>query len=62
MGRSDCGQTSPNSSKADATPLHLVSAFASEPGLIPGRCTTVEKSDEITAIQELLSTLAPNSC
>ena len=37
--------------------IHLVSAFASESGLLLGQLKTAEKSNEITAIPELLSAL-----
>jgi predicted transposase YbfD/YdcC len=38
-------------------PLHIVSAWASEEGLALGQVATTEKSNEITAIPELLSQL-----
>lgn len=38
-------------------PLHLVSAWASESGLILGQVATADKSNEITAIPALLETL-----
>jgi predicted transposase YbfD/YdcC len=37
--------------------IHLVSAFASAQGLTLGQCKTAEKSNEITAIPELLAML-----
>jgi len=37
--------------------LHTVSAFLSEAGLVLGQCKTLEKSNEITAIPELLRLL-----
>lgn len=46
----------------DATALHLVSAFAAGAGLVLGQRATREKSNEITAIPELLSTLALGGC
>jgi predicted transposase YbfD/YdcC len=46
----------------DATALHLVSAFAAGAGLVLGQRATAEKSNEITAIPELLSTLALSGC
>ena len=46
----------------DATALHLVSAFAAGAGLVLGQRATREKSNEITAIPELLSTLALKGC
>ena len=41
-------------SKAAAAPLHMVSAFAAEVGLVLGQVATDQKSNEITAIPELL--------
>ena len=38
--------------------MHLVSAFAADVGLVLGQTATAEKSNEITAIPELLATLA----
>ena len=52
------GKTSRRSGKVDATPLHLVSAFAAGVGLVLGQRATAEKSNEKTAIPELLATLA----
>lgn len=43
---------------ADVHPLHLVSAFAAGIGVVLGQTATAEKSNEITAIPELLKTLA----
>ena len=51
------GKTSRRSRKVDATPLHLVSAFAAGAGLVLGQRATAEKSNEKTAIPELLATL-----
>jgi predicted transposase YbfD/YdcC len=56
------GKTSRRSGGVDATALHLVSAFAAGAGLVLGQRATAEKSNEITAIPELLSTLALNGC
>jgi len=56
------GKTSRRSGGVDATALHLVSAFAAGAGLVLGQCKTAEKSNEITAIPELLSTLALAGC
>ena len=50
------GKTSRRSGGVDATALHLVSAFAASAGLVLGQRATAEKSNEITAIPELLST------
>lgn len=51
-----------STTKADANPLHLVSAFAADIGLVLGQRATQEKSNEITAIPELLATLALEGC
>lgn len=56
------GKTSRRSGKVDATPLHLVSAFAAEAGLVLGQRATAAKSNEKTAIPELLSVLALEGC
>jgi len=49
-------------SKAAAAPLHLVSAFAADVGVVLGQTATAEKSNEITAIPELLRTLDVQDC
>lgn len=56
------GKTCRRSGKVEATALHLVSAFAAGAGLVLGQRATAEKSNEITAIPELLSTLALGGC
>lgn len=56
------GKTSRRMGKVDATPLHLVSAFAAGAGLVLGQRATAEKSNEKTAIPELLATLALEGC
>ncbi len=60
------GKTSRRSGKVDATPLHLVSAFAAGAGLVLGLVlglrATAEKSNEKTAIPALLATLALDGC
>jgi predicted transposase YbfD/YdcC len=56
------GKTSRRSGGVDATALHLVSAFAAGAGLVLGQRATAEKSNEITAIAELLSTLSLTGC
>jgi predicted transposase YbfD/YdcC len=56
------GKTSRRSGKLGATPLHLVSAFAAGAGLVLGQRATAEKSNEKTAIPELLATLALEGC
>lgn len=49
-------------SKADVSPLHLVSAFAAGMGVVLGQTATAAKSNEITAIPELLAKLAIEGC
>jgi len=56
------GKTSRRSGKMGSTPLHLVSAFAAGAGLVLGQQATAEKSNEKTAIPELLATLALEGC
>ena len=56
------GKTSRRTGKVGATPLHLVSAFAAGAGLILGQRETAVKSNEKTAIPELLATLALEGC
>lgn len=56
------GKTSRRSGKVGATPLHLVSAFAAGAGLVIGQRATADKSNEKTAIPELLTTLALEGC
>jgi len=56
------GKTSRRSGKFGATPLHLVSAFAAGAGLVLGQQATAEKSNEKTAIPELLASLALEGC
>lgn len=56
------GKTSRRSGRVGATPLHLVSAFAAQAGLVLGQRATAEKSNEKTAIPELLATLALEGC
>jgi predicted transposase YbfD/YdcC len=56
------GKTSRRSGGVDATALHLVSAFAAGAGLVLGQRATAKKSNEKTAIPELLSTLALEGC
>ena len=41
---------------------HIVTAFAAENDIILGQLKTAEKSNEITAIPELLNTLALKGC
>lgn len=56
------GKTSRRSGKVGTTPLHLVSAFAAGAGLVLGQQATAQKSNEKTAIPELLATLALEGC
>jgi len=56
------GKTSRRSGKIGSTPLHLVSAFAANANLVLGQRATAEKSNEKTAIPELLATLALDGC
>ncbi len=56
------GKTSRRTGKVDATPLHLVSAFAAGAGLVLGQRATAEKSNEKTAIPQLLASLALEGC
>jgi predicted transposase YbfD/YdcC len=51
------GKTSRGTRKANNSVLHMVSAFASESNLILGQQKTTEKSNEITAIPQLLRIL-----
>lgn len=52
------GKTLRRSGHGDQGPLHIVSAWACEQHLTLGQCTVDGKSNEITAIPELLATLA----
>ena len=47
---------------ASKRPLHVVSAFSHEYGLVMGQLTCEEKSNEITAIPKLLEMLDINGC
>lgn len=51
------GKTLRGSHDSDVLPIHLVSAFASEAGIVLGQIKTQEKSNEITAIPALLDWL-----
>lgn len=51
------GKTLRGSRNGEQMPIHLVSAFASEAGIVLGQVKTHEKSNEITAIPELLEWL-----
>jgi predicted transposase YbfD/YdcC len=50
------------SRRHDHGPLHLVSAWASDQGLVLGQREVDGKSNEITAVPELLDTLHLNGC
>ena len=56
------GKTSRRTGKVDATPLHLVSAFAAGVGLVLGQRATAAKLNEKTAVPQLLATLALKGC
>lgn len=51
------GKTSRRSFDGDNRPMHMVSAFVSELGISLGQLKTEEKSNEITAIPELIDVL-----
>jgi len=51
------GKTLRGSHDGEQLPIHIVSAFASEAGIVLGQIKTSEKSNEITAIPELLEWL-----
>lgn len=52
------GKTLRGSASSGKRPLHMVSAFSSEMRLVLGQCVTHEKSNEISAIPELLKIIA----
>lgn len=56
------GKTSRRSGGKTRNPLHLVSAYATELGVVLGQVKTDEKSNEITAIPRLLDQLALEGC
>ena len=56
------GKTLRRSRTKDTSPLHLVSAWAYENRMVLGQVKTKEKSNEITAIPELLEVLALEGC
>jgi predicted transposase YbfD/YdcC len=56
------GKTLRRSHAKDASPLHLVSAWALENRMVLGQVKTKEKSNEITAIPELLQVLELKGC
>ena len=56
------GKTIRNSGTASTRAMHLVSAWSHANGLVLGQVQTEEKSNEITAIPELLSALCIKGC
>lgn len=56
------GKTLRRSYEKDKSPLHLVSAWACENKMVLGQMKTKEKSNEITAIPELLTVLEIEGC
>jgi predicted transposase YbfD/YdcC len=56
------GKTIRRSSNRDASPVHMVSAWAQENRMVLGQVKTDEKSNEITAIPELLRVLDLEGC
>ncbi len=56
------GKTSRHSCSRDTKPLHLVSAWASKNSLVLSQVKVDEKSNEITAIPEILSVLDIHGC
>ncbi|MCC6746832.1 MAG: ISAs1 family transposase [Deltaproteobacteria bacterium] len=53
-GKASRGSTD---SRTDNKALHTVSAYLSEPGLVPGQVKTTETSNEVGAMPELLQLL-----
>ena len=58
-GKTMCGAFDTDDKKS---PIHIVSAWASENGMVLGQVKTDEKSNEITAIPELLDLLFVENC
>lgn len=56
------GKTSRRSASKNAKPLHLVSAWANKNSLVLSQVKVDEKSNEITAIPQILSVLDINGC
>lgn len=56
------GKTLRGSADGDKPPLHMVSAFATDLGLVLGQEAVADKSNEITAIPVLLEALAIKGC
>ncbi|MCB2291888.1 ISAs1 family transposase [Clostridium sp. CS001] len=58
-GKTMCGAFDTDDKKS---PIHIVSAWASENGMVLGQVKTNEKSNEITAIPELLDLIFVKDC
>ena len=56
------GKQARRTKDAKKKPLHVVSAFSAECGLVLGQLACEEKSNEITAIPKLLEILEIRSC
>jgi len=56
------GKALRGSARAGASPVHMVSAFATRLGLVLGQEKVADKSNEITAIPTLLEALAIKGC
>jgi predicted transposase YbfD/YdcC len=56
------GKTVRGSGDGESNPIHMVSAFRSDLGLVLGQEKVAEKSNEITAIPELLKALYIKGC
>jgi predicted transposase YbfD/YdcC len=56
------GKSVRGAKEANKHPLHIVSAWASQSNLLLGQVRTAEKSNEITAIPELLKLLSIQGC
>lgn len=56
------GKTARRTHDKNKRPLHVVSAFSHEYGLVMGQLACEEKSNEITAIPKLLDILEVNGC
>lgn len=56
------GKTLRGSADGDKSPLHMVSAFATDIGIVLGQEAVADKSNEITAIPALLEALAIKGC
>ena len=56
------GKTLRRSYRKDESPIHIVSAWALEGRMVLGQIKTGEKSNEITAIPEMLALLELEGC